>query len=259
MPAKSFIGEIEDAARRFYATTVRGEVSDANVRGYLRAASQIEDVWQQIDDKLADLIAHGLAPWDAYAKLGYPLAFIRAARTYQVFVRELLAADAAVDTATAGFLPRVTNDQANALAHQIQLHLEQAVMALTDPPYAPDVALPLELGPRVEARGRCPVAHLQGMIGAAREVREWAAGLIAQYRNAVQAAKNAPEAVSAHISTLNSRLAQADTALRFGTDLVGQVSQGRRRPSCMSKEKRVYGRHSVDISCLLRLTKPHAV
>jgi hypothetical protein len=40
MPARSFIGEIEDAARRFYATVLCGEVSDANVRGYLRAASQ---------------------------------------------------------------------------------------------------------------------------------------------------------------------------------------------------------------------------
>jgi hypothetical protein len=33
MPAKSFIGEMEEAARHFYATAMRGEVSDANVRG----------------------------------------------------------------------------------------------------------------------------------------------------------------------------------------------------------------------------------
>ena len=86
MPVKSFFGEIEEGARHFDATVLRGEVSDANVRGYLRAASQIEDLWQQIDDQAATLIGQGVTPWEAYHRLRYPLAFIRAARTYQVFV-----------------------------------------------------------------------------------------------------------------------------------------------------------------------------
>src|SRR5579885_1098916 len=97
MQAKSFLGEMREAVRHFYATTVHGEVSDANIQGYLRAASQIEDIWQQIDEKLAALIQQGTLPWEAYAQLRYPMAFIRAARTYQVFVRELLAADAAFE------------------------------------------------------------------------------------------------------------------------------------------------------------------
>ena len=250
MPAKSFIGEMEDAARRFYATAMRGEVSDANVRGYLRAASQITDVWQQIDDRLASLMnksatatdttaieatTTGEAAWSAYAKLGYALAFIRAARAYQVFLQELLAADAAADPATAGFLPRVTFDQANALAHQIQPNLQRAVAALTDPTYEPDVALPIALGPRIEAESACPAAHLEGMIAAAREIREWAAGLIAEYVEAVRGAAPAPTTVEAHIIALNSQLAQADAALRFGTDLVGQVTQGQATPELHEK------------------------
>src|SRR2546425_10214837 len=117
MQAKSFLGEMRESARHFYATTVRGEVSDANIQGYLRAASQIEEVWQQIDDQLATLISQGVVPWEAYAQRRYPLAFIRAARTYQVFVRELLAADAAFDPETTGYLPRVTYAQANELFH----------------------------------------------------------------------------------------------------------------------------------------------
>src|SRR5713226_5557788 len=119
MQARSFLGDMREAVRHFYATSVRGEVGDANVRGYLRAATQIEDAWQQIDEKLAALTAQGVAPWEAYAQVRYPLAFIRAARAYQVFVKELLAADAAFDPGTAGYLPRVTYDQANALCHQI--------------------------------------------------------------------------------------------------------------------------------------------
>src|SRR5215467_3387254 len=135
MQAKSFLGEMREAVRHFYATSVRGEVSDANVRGYLRAATQIEDVWPQIDEKLAALTAQGIAPWEAYTQLRYPFAFIRAARTYQVFVKDLLAADAATDPETAGYLPQVTYDQASALCHQIQPCLDHAILALNDTAY----------------------------------------------------------------------------------------------------------------------------
>ena len=232
MQAKSFLGEMREHVRHFYATSMHGEVSDTNIRGYLRAASQIEDVWQQIDDKLAALISQGMTPWEAYKQLCYPLAFIRAARACQVFVKELLAADAASDPQTADYLPRVTYDQADALCHQIQPGLEHAIAALNDANYAPDVALPLVLGPRVEAEGvPCPVAHLQGMIAAAREIRDWAAGLIAQYELAVKHVDSpVPIEVTSHITALQSRLAQADSQLRFSVDLVGQISQGETTP-----------------------------
>ena len=228
MAVKSFFGEIEESARHFYATILRGEVNDANVRGYLRAASQIGDIWQQTDTKIAEKIAQGTPPWEAYAQSRYALAFLRAARASQVFVEQLLAADAAADPGTAGYLPHVTFDQANALCHQIQPHLQQAIAALKDPAYVPEVSFPLQLGPRIEAVGHvCPVPHLQGMIAAAREVREWAAGLIAEYQNAVrQATAAVPDEITAHVTTLQSRLAQADSQLRFATDLVGQISQG---------------------------------
>ena len=101
-------------------------MSDANIQGYLRATSQIEDIWQQVDNKLTTLISQGVAPWEAYAQLRYPLPFIRAARMYQVFVKELLAADAASDPETSGYLPQVTYDQANALCHEIQPNLQRA-------------------------------------------------------------------------------------------------------------------------------------
>jgi hypothetical protein len=195
------------------------------------AASQIEEIWQQIDERLAALTTQGTAPWDAYRQLRYPLAFIRATRTYPVFVRALLAADAAADPTTTGYLPRVTYDQANALCHQIQPNLERAIAALDDPDYMPDVLLPLELGPRIEAEGACPLTHLEGMIAAARETREWAAGLIAQYEQAVtHAAVAVPPEITAHLSALHSRLARADSELRFGTDLVGQVTQSGATP-----------------------------
>lgn len=45
MQAKSFLGTMREHVRHFYASSMHGEVSDANIRGYLRAASQIEDIW----------------------------------------------------------------------------------------------------------------------------------------------------------------------------------------------------------------------
>ncbi len=228
MQAKSFLGTMREHVRHFYASSMHSEVSDANIRGYLRAASQIEDVWQQIDNRLAELTAQGTAAWDAYRQLGYPLAFIRAARAYQVFVKELLEADAAANPATVGYLPRVTYDQADALCHQIQPDLERAIASLNDPNYRLDVALPLVLGPRIESEDEpCPLAHLQGMIAAAREVRDWAGGLVTQYQLAVQHTdKPVPAEVSAHLTKLQTLLASGDSQLRFGTDLVGQISQG---------------------------------
>jgi len=101
---------------RFVASGIHGEVSDATIQGYLRSASQLEEIWQQIDDNVDNLMLQGMTPWDAYAKMGYALAFVRACRTNVVFVQELLKADAAADPASAGYLPRVTYDQALALS-----------------------------------------------------------------------------------------------------------------------------------------------
>ena len=232
MQANSFPGEKRGTVRHFYATVIRGEVSDSSVQGYLRAASQIEEVWQQIDEKLAALISQGTTPWEAYAQLRYPLAFIRAARTYQVFVKELLAADAAFEPQTAGYLPPITYDQANALGSQMQPALHYAIAALTTPSYVPDVPLPLILGPRIENERRpCPVTHLQGIIAATREVRAWAAGLIAEYQLALNLVTiPVPAEITAHITRLQSLLAQADSQWRFGTDFAGQVSQGQATP-----------------------------
>src|SRR5260370_14048596 len=112
MPAKSFFESARESARKFYASVLRGEVSDANVRGYLRMTSQIEDIWTQVEQKVATLIAQGANPWDAYAQAGFALAFVRAARTCTVFVRELLAADAAADPSTAAGLPPGAHDPA---------------------------------------------------------------------------------------------------------------------------------------------------
>jgi hypothetical protein len=215
--------------QRFVASGLHGEVSDATIQGYLRSASQLEDIWQQIDDDVDAFIAQGIAPWDAYARMGYALAYVRACRTNVVFVQELLKADAAVEPASAGYLPKITYDQALALCEHIEPYLEEAIKASTNSRYVPTTyALPLTLGPHIRyANQHFPLPHLQGIIGAAQQTRDWAAGLLAKYELALRAAKTpVPQPVSTHVEEMRSELGLGDFHLRTGVDMVGQISNG---------------------------------
>lgn len=215
--------------QRFVASGLHGEVSDATIQGYLRSASQLEDIWQQIDDNVDAFIAQGMAPWDAYARMGYALAYVRACRTNVVFVQELLKADAAAEPASAGYLPKITYDQALALCEHIEPYLEEAIKASTNSRYVPTTyALPLTLGPHIRyANQHFPLPHLQGIIGAAQQTRDWAAGLLAKYELALRAAKTpVPQPVSTHVEEMRSELGLGDFHLRTGIDMVGQISNG---------------------------------
>ncbi len=213
--------------QRFVTSGLHGEVSDATIQGYLRSAGQIEEVWQQIDDSVETLIAQGMAPWDAYAKMGYALAFVRACRTNVVFVQELMKAHTAMDPTNAGYLPKVTYDQALALCEHIEPYLEEAIKASTNPRYVLTTYIfPLELGPHIRyTNQRFPLPHLQGIIGAAQQMRDWAAGLLAKYELALDAAKTpVPQAVTTHLEEMKSELKLGDFHLRTGVDMVGQLS-----------------------------------
>ncbi|HEX7734679.1 MAG TPA: hypothetical protein VF458_07445 [Ktedonobacteraceae bacterium] len=216
--------------QRLLANAKYGAVNDAAIQGYLRAASQIENVWQQIDDKVNEFLLQGLPPWEAYSRMGYALAFVRACRLNVVFVQELLKAETASDQASAGYLPRVTYEQALALCEQIEPTIEEAIKASTNSRYIlPRSTLPLKLGPHI-ASGiqNLPLSHLQGMMRAAQEIQGWTAGLLAQYELALHAPKTSlPAEVSAHLEQMKSEVELGNFHLRTGTDMVGQVSQGK--------------------------------
>src|SRR5579859_3360418 len=214
-----------------------GEVSDATIQGYLRAASQIEDIWKRIDEQVDELIGQGLAPWDAYARMGYPLAFVRACRMNVVFVQELLKGASAADPAASSSLPRVTYDQALALCACFEPYLEEAIKA-TSAQYRPAaLRLPLQLGPRVSYGGQYPVSHIMGLLAAGRETREWAAGLLAKYELAVGSAKlPVPQAVKTHLEEMHSTLQLGDFYLQTGANLFGQITQGQPVPEQLGAE-----------------------
>ncbi len=228
MAAHDILGGIASTVRRVYATVLRGEVSDVNLRGYLRAASQIEDVSQELDLRLAALRGEGIPPWEAYARLRYAFLFLQVARLNQLFVRRVLSADETWQPATRGYLPRLTYDQADALSRLIQPNVERALAALRTTTYHPDVDLPLTFGPRVDSGGqRYPLAYLLGLIGAAREAHNWADGLLSQYAQQVNHADvPVPREVHDALAAYEARLAGGESRLRFATDLIGRVSQG---------------------------------
>ena len=204
-----------------------GEMSDATIQGYLRSASQLEDIWQQLDDKVDGLILGGVAPWEAYAQLGYALAFVRACRMVTVCVQELLKANTMANPAMPNALPRVTYAQALALCEHIEPFIEEAIRAATSPHYIPHLpAFPLPFGPFVGDQ-QYPLSHLQGFLGAAQQMRDWTAGLLAKYDLALHAPKSPlPQAVVTHLEAMNSALELGDFHLRTGVDMAGQVSRG---------------------------------
>src|SRR5205807_7471463 len=123
------------------------------------------------------------------------------------FVQELLKADAAADPASAGYLPKVTFDQALALCEHIEPYLEEAIKAATNPHYiSPPYTFPLQFGPHVtygNQNQRFPLSYLQGSIAAAQQMRDWAAGLLAKYELALGAAKTPiPQEVSTHLEAM---------------------------------------------------------
>lgn len=215
--------------QRLVASGFRGEVSDATIRGYLRSASQLEEVWKQVDDRLDDLLMQGIAPWDAYARMAYALAFVRACRLCVVFVQELVKVGSGYGSDSSDYIPKVTYQQALALCEHFEPYLEEAIKAVTNAQYVPGAyKLPLELGPRINDRSqRVPLPHLLDIMNAAQEIRRWTDGLLAKYELAVSAATiPVPQSVSLHIEEMRGELGLGDFHLRTGISMVDQLSKG---------------------------------
>src|SRR5579871_825490 len=199
---------------------LHNEVSSEAIQGYIRQGTQIEQLWQQLDERVTDLTLQGLPPWDAYSKMGHALAFVRACRLNIVLVQKLLEG---ADPTHSGSIPRPTFDQAQALGELFEPFLEEAIRLL-DPRYVSKYRLPFQLR-RVPYEGRYAVPHLIGLLAAARETREWSAGLVAQYDVAIAAPKlPIPQPITAHLEVMKNRLALGDFHLESGANALGGIA-----------------------------------
>jgi hypothetical protein len=198
------------------------DVSSEGIQGYLRQATQIEQVWQQVDEKVTDLTLQGLAPWEAHSKMGYALAFVRACRLSVVLAQKLVEG---ADPNHTGSIPRPIYEQVQALGELFEPYMEEA-LKLLNPGYAFKHRLPFELR-RVPFHGKYSAAHLLGVIVAAQETREWAAGLLAQYELAIAAPKTPiPQQITAHLDAMKNQLALGNFHLESGLNLIGAIRSG---------------------------------
>lgn len=141
---------------------VKGEKSQAELDGYRRAVSRIDELEAGLENE-----TRGRAPWDLPEHLEQALVFSWIARGLATIANTLLESDELEDPLTAGYLPVVTFDQAKALYQQVPPVLEKAWEALANPRFKTDRPLPQFLGPRIEAEGTCPLVHLKGIQAAA--------------------------------------------------------------------------------------------
>lgn len=210
--------------QRLVSSAKYGTVSDATIQGYLRSASQIEQVWQQTEEKVQNLLFEGKTPWDAYAELGYALAFVRVCRLHVLFAQELLKANAASNQVNAGQISKLTYDQALVLCENIEPMLEEAIKA-SGSSYRVS-SFPLTFGPHIQS-DRVPVPHLQGVVHGVQESKSWVEGLFAQYELALpKGGIPVPKEVNDHLVSLRNEMDLAQFHFQSGVDMVGMASQG---------------------------------
>jgi len=203
------------------------EVAAADVDGLLRGSGQLEDLRQQIEDKRrAGEIAHPGRPWETHHEMRFALAYFWVAQAFIAIARTLKEADDADDPSTAGYMPRVSHDQAMALLRQAGDYLALSHAALADPAYDGGKALPVPLEPRVEAEGRCPISHLRGLLDGATYLENYAEDEVGQYAAATSATSATPTEVTTAARRLQAELAAARSRLAMATGAVLPILNG---------------------------------
>ena len=215
-----------------FATRLRAmmhhEIAAADVDGLLRGSGQLEDLRQQIEDRRrAGEIAHPGRPWETHHEMRFALAYFWVAQAFIAIARNLKEADDTYDPTTVGYMPQVSHDQALALLRQAGEYLALSHAALADPTHDGGTALPVPLEPRVEAEGRCPLAHLKGMLDAATYLNNFAEVEVGRYADAATAATaDAPKEVTVAAQRLQGELASARSRLAMATGAVVPILNG---------------------------------
>lgn len=191
------------------------------LQGYLRASNQIEAINQQLEDAVNTAISQGTAPWDAYATLGYALAFVRACRCHVIVVQAIIQAPPPNTS-----LPQDAYNQAIALCAAFEPLLEESIKA-QDPRYRPGgFAWPLKFGPRLqESNDHISPQLAQGLRNGAQQLQEWVNGFIATYELAVNASPtHPPELIEQHLQAIHREMQLGMFHFQTAVDMLGALS-----------------------------------
>lgn len=140
--------------KKAFRAFLKGEVAQAELDSFRYTNGQLDELELAIK-----AVAEDLKPNHRVAA-----AYTWVARALMTIGHCLMEADESADPSTAGYLPKVTFNQAKVLFEQAPDYIHAAHEAMANPDYQPSLALPVELGPRCEAEGKCPNSHLQGIL-----------------------------------------------------------------------------------------------
>lgn len=198
----------------------------AELDAYRHGVAYLDDLDRAIHDRiLSRPLPPGAAPWARPGSQHHALLFASIARSLATIAGVLLDNDARGDPATAGSLPLVTFEQARELYAQVPIYLTKAWEALANPRYVADVTLPVALGPRAEAGGKCPVIHMHGIHAAARALDAIGQQRINEFFGLVKSAGAAPpDAMKDVIATLSQLWARAQSRVAFSSQQLAIVT-----------------------------------
>lgn len=205
---------------------LKGETSQAELDHYRRATATLQDLEAAVKAQILDRpLDPGVAPWQRPRNQHYALAFTSIARDLATIADSLLESDAREDPATAGYVPLVTFEQVKVLYQQLAEYSTRAWEALANPRYVPNIPLPLELGPRKEAQGKCPLIHLKGMYAAAGALDAIDKARIEQFLGLVRSCGvSPPEEVKIALGHLTQLWARAQANYSFASQQLALVS-----------------------------------
>jgi len=210
---------------------LKGERSQDELEAYRRATGQIDELEAAVQTQVLERRVERGAPWDRPAHQQVGMAFTWIARALATIANTLLETDEKEDPSTVGYLPVVTFGQAKALYGQAPGYIHRAWEALANPRYRSDKPLPLPLGPRVEASGKCPLVHLEGIHAAARALDGYAQVRLNGYLATIRESGEAPpEDVQRVLDELAQIRARAQSKLAFSNDQLAAIERGRDVP-----------------------------
>jgi hypothetical protein len=217
---------------------MRGEKSQAELDAYRQAMRHIDDLEAALQMQVLNRpLDPGQGPWARPHNHQQAMAFTWIARGLATIATTLLDSDAREDPNTVGYLPLVTFGQVKELYVQVPQFIQRAWEALANPRYRSDKPLPMPLGPRIEAEGKCPLVHLKGIHAAATALDQLGQARVAHYLQAVQSCGVTPsEEVKQDLASLAQIWARAQSKVAFSSQQIIIVSQGRDVPLSTHEE-----------------------
>ncbi len=158
---------------RRVAAGLRGEISAEALESFRRAGRSVYAAYLAADKTYADLARAGTHPWDAPPATAGQFLCTWNALVLQTLGEALLDADYAAHPTTAGYLPRVTAEQARIFFAQVEPWLSRARQAAASSSYRveAEVALPVPLPPWLVVQSS-PAPHVHATLAAGRALGE---------------------------------------------------------------------------------------